>query len=140
VQQPHSGVLTGSGTGTGFRPGATYISLLYLNGNTATCSRFPAGVPAALQNLLKADSDFGSMFLGFWTVDSNGNGTLKVDKQATVLGLNNYQTASVREVQAPNAQCYDCGNDPAPQFNALRACGTLNVVPTTSCSLPQVAP
>ena len=84
------------------------------------------------------------MFLGFWVRDPEpnptGHATLHVDKTATALGLNNYTTLSVRETQPPNMACYDCGNDPAPQFNALRACGALNVVPTTSCSLPQVAP
>lgn len=130
---PRLGTLVGSGTGTGFRPGVTYISLIYLNGNTATCSRFPFGVPATLQNLPRADSDFASMFLGFWKVDANGVGTLTVAKQATLLGLNNYGSISVRETQLPNVACYDCGNDPAPQFNALRACGTLTVGPSQPC-------
>jgi len=113
----------------------TYISLLYKNGNTATCSRFPAGVAPTLQNIPQADSDFASMFLGFWKVNADGTATLTVNKQATVLGLNNYGSVSVREMQPPNMPCYDCGNDPAPQLNALRACGSLTVVPTTSCSL-----
>lgn len=124
-------LLRGTGSGKGFQFGKTYISLAYFNGNTHTCSRFRDGVPATLQNLPQGDSDFGSMMLGFWVVDQNGNGTLTVNKQATVTGLQNYGSVSVREIQPPNTACYDCGNDPAPQFNALRACGALTVTQGT---------
>jgi hypothetical protein len=124
------------GSGAGFQFGKTYVSLLYLNPNTATCSRFPAGVAPTLQNLAQADSDFASMHLGFWVVLPDGTAILTVDKQATVTGLHNYKTVSVREMQSPNVACYDCGNDPAPQLNALRACGALTVVSATNCSLP----
>ena len=132
---PVLGTLRVRGSGTGFQFGKTYVSLLYLNGNTATCSRFPAGVAPTLQNLAQADSDFASMHLGFWVVLPNGTATLTVDKQATASGLNNYKTVSVREMQSPNVACYDCGNDPAPQLNALRACGALTVT-VGSCSIP----
>jgi hypothetical protein len=128
-------VLKVRGSGTGFQFGKTYVSLLYLNPNTATCSRFPAGVAPTLQNLAQADSDFASMHLGFWVVLPNGTATLTVDKQPTLSGLNNYKTVSVREMQSPNVACYDCGNDPAPQLNALRACGALTVT-DANCSLP----
>jgi hypothetical protein len=131
-----SGTLTVRGYGTGFRPGGTYVSLLYLNGATSTCSRFPAGVTPTLQNLFQADSDFASMHLGFWVVQPNGTATLTIDKEATVSGLINYKTVSVREMQPPNATCYNCGLDPAPQLNALRACGALTVTAATSCTLP----
>jgi hypothetical protein len=130
-------ILRVSGTGTGFQFGKTYVSLLYLNPNTATCSRFPAGVAPTIQNLAQADSDFASMHLGFWVVNPNGSATLTVAKQATVIGLNNYHTVSVREMQPPNVACYDCGNDPAPQLNALRACGALTVtVAVGNCAIP----
>lgn len=129
-------LLSVSGTGTGFQFGKTYVSLLYLNGNTATCSRFPAGVSPTLQNLAQADNDFASMHLGFWVVKPDGSATLYVTKQATVSGLSNYKTVSVREMQSPNVACYDCGNDPAPQLNALRACGALAVTSSTAaCSI-----
>ena len=131
-----TGTLTVRGTGSGFRPGVTYVSLLYQNPNTATCSRFPAGVAPTLQNLAQADSDFASMHLGFWVVKDDGTATLTVDKEATLQGLNNYKTVSVREMQPPNAACFNCGLDPAPQLNALRACGALTVVATSNCSLP----
>jgi hypothetical protein len=121
------GGLRVNGSGTGFRFGKTYVSLLYLNGNTATCSRFPPGVPPTLQNLPQADSDFASMHLGFWVVNPDGTATLTTAKEATVTGLNNYQTVSVREMQPPNTVCFNCGLDPAPQLNALRACGALTV-------------
>ena len=129
-------VLTIRGSGTGFQYGKTYVSLLYLNSNTATCSRFPAGVAPTLQNLAQADSDFASMHLGFWVVRSDGSAILNVTKQATVSGLNNYKTVSVREMQSPNAACFDCGNDPAPQLNALRACGALTVTAVDCAFLP----
>lgn len=129
-------VLTVRGTGTGFQYGKTYVSLLYLNSNTATCSRFPAGVAPTLQNLAQADSDFASMHLGFWVVRSDGSAILDITKQATVFGLNNYKTVSVREMQSPNVACFDCGNDPAPQLNALRACGALTVTAVDCAFLP----
>jgi hypothetical protein len=131
-----SGILKVRGTGTGFRPGVTYVSLLYLNGATSTCSRFPAGVTPTLQNLSQADSDFASMHLGFWVVQPDGTATLTVDKEATVNGLINYKTVSVREMQPPNATCFNCGLDPAPQLNALRACGALTVTSVSECTLP----
>jgi hypothetical protein len=124
--------LTGRGTGTGFQFGKTYISLLYKNPNTATCSRFPATnppTPPTIQNIPLADSDFASMMLGIWVVSPDGSAILTVNKQATVSGLANYTTVSVREMQPPNTACFDCGNDPAPQLNALRACGALTVAP-----------
>ena len=133
---PAPGILKVRGTGTGFQFGKVYVSLLYFNGNTATCSRFPAGVAPTLQNLPQADSDFASMHLGFWVVKPDGSAILIVDKQATLTGLPNYNTVSVREMQSPNVACYDCGNDPAPQLNALRACGALTVTQTSNCSLP----
>jgi hypothetical protein len=136
LQDPAPGTLTVRGHGSGFQFGKTYVSLLYLNGNTATCSRFPPGVAPTLQNLPQADSDFASMHLGFWVVKPDGNAVLHVDKEATVTGLFNYKTVSVREMQPPNTACYNCGVDPAPQLNALRACGALTVTQTVNCSLP----
>lgn len=126
------GILSATGSGTGFQFGKAYVSLLYLNGNTATCSRFPAGVAPTLQNLPQADSDFASMHLGFWEVRLDGSATLRVTKQATVLGLQNYRTVSVREMQPPNLACFNSGLDPAPQLNALRACGSLTI--TQGCA------
>ena len=137
--EAHS-TLTISGVGTGFQFGKTYVSLLYFNGNTATCSRFPAGVPPTLENLAKADSDFTSMHLGFWVVKSDGSATLNVVKEGTVLGLWNYKTVSVREMQPPNTVCFNCGLDPAPQLNALRACGPLQVQQSQLLNCDYVGP
>jgi hypothetical protein len=92
-------------------------------------------VPPTLQNLSQADSDFASMHLGFWVVNPDGTATLTVDKEATLSGLYNYHTVSVREMQPPNLVCFNCALDPAPQLNALRACGALTVTQATSCSL-----
>jgi hypothetical protein len=110
-----------------------YISLLYKNSTVSTCSRFPAGMTPYLQNIPFADSDFASMMLGFWQVNTNGTATLTVNKQATVTGLDNYSTISVREMQPVNTGCFQCLLDPAPQLNALRACGTLTVTPAAGC-------
>lgn len=130
------GQLTVVGQGTGFQFGKTYVSLLYRNPNVATCSRFPAGVDPTVENttnpLSGVDNDFASMHLGFWRVSPDGSATLNVTKQATVSGLSDYKTVSVREIQAVNAACFDRGLDPAPQLNALRACGPLTVVRATS--------
>jgi hypothetical protein len=89
-----------------------------------------------LDNIPQADSDFASMHLGFWVVSNDGSATLTVDKQATLTGLNNYNTVSVREMQSPNLACFNPLLDPAPQLNALRACGALTVVQASSCALP----
>ena len=123
----YNGTLTVSGTGTGFRFGKPYVSLLYKNGNTATCSRFPPGVTPTIENIAQADSDFASMHLGFWIVKPDGSALLRTVKQATVLGLQNYGSVSVREMQPPNTSCYMSDRDPAPQLNALRACGSLTI-------------
>jgi hypothetical protein len=127
-----AGELTVVGGGTGFEFGKTYVSLLYKNPNVATCSRFPAGVDATLENatnpLSGVDNDFASMHLGFWVVGLDGSATLNLTKQATVTNLRNYATVSVREMQPPNTNCFNTARDPAPQLNALRACGALTVV------------
>jgi hypothetical protein len=133
------GTLHVRGHGTGFQVGKTYVSLLYKNGNTATCSRFPPGVDATLTNAMDpnsgVDNDFASMHLGIWVVLPDGSATLTIDKQATIAGLQNYGTVSVREMQPPNKDYFDQTRDPAPQLNALRACGPLSVVP--ACSVPR---
>lgn len=135
TSQVGSGQLTVVGGGTGFKFGKTYVSLLYKNPSVSTCSRFPAGVDATLENttnpLSGVDNDFASMHLGFWVVSPDGSATLNVTKQATLTGLNDYATVSVREMQPLN-EYFDRTRDPAPQLNALRACGALTVVRTAS--------
>lgn len=126
-----NGVLRGVGIGRGFQPGKTYISLLYKNGNVTTCSRFPEGVDASLANASNpqsgVDNDFASMMLGIWQVRPDGSATLIVMKDAPVPGLQNYKTVSVREMQLtqPASPLFKPDRDPAPQLNALRACGSL---------------
>jgi hypothetical protein len=109
-----------------------------------TCSRFPATVFPTLENaanpLSGVDNDFASMMLGFWKVYPDGSATLDVAKQATISGLNNYFTVSVREIQPPNLTCFNCGLDPAPQLNALRACGALTVTQANCPALPTPTP
>lgn len=136
-----NGVLRGIGRGINFEVGKTYVSLLYKNPDTGTCSRAPSTpgfTPLLLQNAAdpSVDSDFASMMLGIWVVAPDGTGTLIVNKQAPVTGLQNYRTVSVREVQAPNVACYQAGFDPAPQLNALRACGLISFGP--ACSITNV--
>lgn len=131
------GRLTGSGSGTGFIFGKTYVSLIYRNGNVATCSRSPDDLtPLALTSAAdpRVDSDFGSMMLGFWVVKPDRSATLTIAKQATLIGIQNYGSVSVREVQAPH-RSFNVLNDPAPQINALRACGSLKVVGTCSTAI-----
>lgn len=123
------GTLTVRGSGSGFRFGGTYISLIYFNPNTNTCARFPDNVPPTLANatnpLSGVDNDFASMMLGVWTVLPDGSAFLNVTKQKTLTGLGNYGSVSVREVQPINRDFVNVNNDPAPQLNALRACGRL---------------
>lgn len=132
-----NGVLRGVGTGKGFQVGRTYVSLLYKNPSTGTCSRAPDGLtPLPLQNAAdpSVDNDFASMMLGIWAVSPDGSGILIVNKQAPVTGLQNYRTVSVREMQVPNAACYRADLDPAPQLNALRACGSLRFGPACAAA------
>lgn len=124
-----NGQLRGVGKGVRFEFGKTYVSLLYKNDDAATCSRAPRELtPLALTNVAdpRVDSDFASMMLGVWIVAPDGTGTLIVNKQAPVTGLQNYRTVSVREMQVPDVlKYYRADLDPAPQFNALRACGSM---------------
>lgn len=132
-----NGVLRVVGVGNGFTfgKGKVYVSLLYKNGNTATCSRFPNGVAATRDNATNpasgVDNDFASMMLGVWQVLPDGSAKLIVSKEAPVPGLQNYGTVSVREVQLTQVAnaCYRPDLDPAPQLNALRACGGLVLGP-----------
>lgn len=132
--------LTGYGVGTGFLPGRSYVSLIYLNPNTQTCSRFPAGQPATTANIANADSDFVSMYLGMWSVDNNGNGSFQVFPNkpsplggTSLGGFAAYGTVSVREVLGgvqdgqANAVVTNIsgGKDAPPNLFALRACGSL---------------
>lgn len=132
-----NGVLRGVGTGQGFQFGRTYVSLLYKNPNTGTCSRAPDNLtPLPLTSAAdpSVDSDFASMMLGIWVVSPDGSGILIVNKEAPVSGLQNYRTVSVREMQVPNAACYRADLDPAPQLNALRACGSLQFGPACAAA------
>ena len=132
--------LTGYGVGTGFLPGRSYVSLIYLNPNVQTCSRFPAGQPATTTNTANADNDFASMYLGMWSVDNNGNGSFQVfpNKPTPVGGTSlggfpAYGTVSVREILGgvANNQAtaivtnISGGKDVPPNIFALRACGAL---------------
>ena len=62
-------VLTVTGSATGLTPGQTYFSLLYDNGS------IPSG-PVACEPSSSNDITFAQMTVGFWTVHSDGTGTL----------------------------------------------------------------
>lgn len=131
------------GSGTGFTFGRTYVSLLYLNPTVQTCSRFPKGQPAQTVNAANADSDFNSMFVGFWEVEPDGTATLnEAPGKLSPLGNPNvggtrglpaYGTVSVREAAGgalagqTNAIATNVsgGADVPPNIFALRACGVL---------------
>jgi hypothetical protein len=132
--------LTGYGVGTGFVPGRSYVSLVYLNPNVQTCSRFPAGQQALTSNIANADNDFASMYLGMWSVDNNGYGSFQVfpNKPTPVGGTRlggfpAYGTVSVREILGgvldgqtnPIVSNIQAGKDIPPNIFALRACGSL---------------
>lgn len=131
-----NGMLRGVGAGDGFEFGKTYVSLIYKNPTVGTCSRAPDRLtPLPLANIAdpSVDNDFASMMLGIWRVNPDGSGILIVNKEAPVTGLQNYRTVSVREVQVPDVvKYYRTDLDPAPQLNALRACGTLTFGPACS--------
>ncbi len=139
------------GRGDGFIPGRVYVSLLYLNPNAATCSRFPQGQAAQTANIANADNDFVSMFLGYWIVNGRGQGRfvtqpgkLSPAGNATAgSGLAAYGTVSVREAAggfiAGNGQQIASnitgnaagggdatkGQDIPPNMFSLKACGSL---------------
>lgn len=132
--------LTGYGVGSGFVPGRSYVSLIYLNPNVATCSRFPAGQSATTTNIANADNDFASMYLGMWSVDDNGFGSFQVfPNKPTPIGGTSlggfaaYGTVSVRELLGgvydnqtnPIVNNITAGKDIPPNVFALRACGSL---------------
>ncbi len=143
--------VSAEGTGSGFIPGRVYVSLLYLNPNAATCSRFPQGQAAQTANIANADNDFVSMFLGYWLVDGNGRGEfvtqpgkLSPAGNATAgSGLAAYGTVSVREAaggfiagngqqiannitgNAANGGDAAKGQDIPPNMFSLKACGSL---------------
>jgi hypothetical protein len=93
------------GTATGLDPTKAYMSLLYDNGSV------PGG-PDACEPSTPDPLTGAQMFVGFWTVDPDGTGSLLSRKRgASYVALSEVRTVSIR--QAPRAP----GN--------LRACGEI---------------
>jgi hypothetical protein len=77
------------GTATGLNPNDFYISLLY--------DSHVAGGPAACLPTANSTQTDDQMFVGVWSVDSNGNGTLTADKSGTsYVPLQDVHTVSIR--------------------------------------------
>lgn len=164
-----SGLLTVEGYGSGFEPGysanvsanatingtdvvgaatdaqfggqfqGAYVSLIYFNPDDTICSR---NVPGGYFTPDDRDSDFSSMFVGYWDVNDDGTATIDFTKTAPAGrldpddptqhdGLKDYNTVSVRRMGhnttafAGTAIDRGANFDPAPATFNLKACGTL---------------
>lgn len=106
-----------SGTATGLDPDESYLTLIYDNGSV------PGGPNACGPTIFDpTDPDFllGTMVVGAWTVDAEGNGSLSAINTnfgADYVPLDKFRSTSVRRVvgppQAPGA----------PPQTELVACG-----------------
>lgn len=90
-----------SGTASGLTPGQTYFSLFYDNGSV------PSG-PVACEHSSSNDITFQQMLVGFWTVNSDGTGTLSRTLPGSVpfppfasayVPLGKVHTMSIRHVE-----------------------------------------
>ena len=97
--------LTVHGTATGLVPGIPYASLIYDNDSV------PGGPEACEPAIFDpSDPDFilTTMFVGFWTVDDQGNGTLweenivNEDGERVYVPLSKFKTISVRNLTINN--------------------------------------
>ena len=93
--------LAATGTAAGLDPDESYVTLIYDNGSV------PSG-PRACQPTIfdREDPDFllATMFIGFWTVDQEGQGTLETINTNFGLDyvpLERFRNASVRRVTGP---------------------------------------
>ncbi len=78
------------GTATGLDPTKTYVSLIYDNGSV------PGG-PMACEPTSGALA--GRMFIGIWTVDADGSGSLFQRKRGPAYAaLSEFRTISIRQV------------------------------------------
>ena len=94
-------MLTVSGMAAGLDPAESYVTLIYDNGS------LPGG-PSACQPTIFDPTDPGfllmTMFIGFWTVDADGRGTLKAintNGGFDYVPLDKFRNASVRLVIGP---------------------------------------
>lgn len=100
-----------SGKASGLDPAQTYFSLLYKVGSV------PGG-PTACTPPPGSDITEAQMFTNFWTVASDGTGTLFRQKTgAAYVPLSDISTVSIRKATP--------GQNP-PFFNILQACGEIH--------------
>jgi hypothetical protein len=84
--------LTVSGMAEGLTPGQVYISLFYDNGSK------PSG-PVACEPSARNDITFAQMFIGGWSVKSDGTGTLHAVKMGpSYVPLDKVHSQSIRHV------------------------------------------
>lgn len=114
------GTLSVSGTAGGMDPAETYFSLIYDIGSA------PGGPEACEPTIFNpADPNFilPTMFVGVWSVDAGGNGTLTATNTnggADYVPLTKIKTISVRRDTFP---------ENPPFFNVLDACGQVATHP-----------
>ncbi len=90
-----------SGTATGLDPNESYLTLIYDNGSV------PGGPDACAPTIFDpTDPGFllGTMVIGSWTVDAEGNGSLSAINTnfgADYVRLNQFRSTSVRRVLGP---------------------------------------
>ena len=93
--------LTVTGTATGLDPAESYVTLIYDNGSV------PGGPKACQPTIFDpTDPDFllMTMFIGFWTVDGEGQGTLEAintNGGLDYVPLGRFRNTSVRLVTGP---------------------------------------
>lgn len=93
--------LTVTGTATGLDPGETYLTLIYDTGSV------PSGPKACQPTIFDpTDPDFllATMFIGFWAVDPDGQGTLEAvntNGGLDFVSLDRFKNTSVRLVTGP---------------------------------------
>ncbi len=90
-----------TGTATGLDPGESYVTLIYDNGSV------PGGPKACQPTIFDpTDPDFllATMFIGFWAVDPDGQGTLaavNTNGGLDYVPLDKFKNTSVRLVIGP---------------------------------------
>ena len=98
------------GVATGLNPASQYRSLLYDNGSV------PGGPDACEPSSSPSPLSFAQMFVGAWTVDADGTGTIVAKKTGLAyVALADFATMSVRKV-----------NPTPPPMTIRQACGEVS--------------
>ena len=115
--------LTVTGTASGLDPAESYVTLIYDNGSV------PGGPNACQPTVFDPnDPDFllGTMLIGFWEIDPDGNGTLSATNTnfgADYVPLDRFRSTSVRRIVGPPPA------PGAPPLTELVACGHVATQP-----------